>query len=54
MMLNQHLISHSIRMLELPGTCIEIREKDPAVDGNEEENQGTVIFKSKRTLFLKI
>ena len=42
------LFSLEKRMLELPGTCIKIHEKDPAVDGNEEENQGIAIFKSNR------
>ena len=26
-------------MLELPGTCIEIHEKDPAMEGDEEDDQ---------------
>ena len=33
-------------MLELPGTCIEIHEKDPAVEGDEGD-QGTWYFETR-------
>ena len=40
-------------MLELPGTCIEIHEKGPAIDGTEDQDEGgeTADFEKKLNKF---